>query len=40
LCRSQDRRSKEQAIHEKFTRRIEAALESLTARINQAAIQR
>jgi transposase len=33
LCRSQDRRSKEQAIHAKFTTRIEAALEKLAARI-------
>jgi transposase len=33
LCRSQDRRSKEQAMHEKFSRRIEAALERLAARI-------
>jgi transposase len=36
LCRSEDRRSKEQAIHEKFTRRIEAALERLAARIARA----
>jgi transposase len=47
LCRSQDRRSKEAAIHEKFSGRIEAALQRLAARIarskkplNQAAIQR
>jgi transposase len=33
LCRSEDRRSKEQAIHDKFTRRIEAALDQLGARI-------
>jgi transposase len=33
LCRSADRRSKEQAMHDKFSRRIEAALERLTARI-------
>src|ERR1700737_2629774 len=33
LCRSQDRRSKEQAIHEKFSSRIEAALQRLAARI-------
>jgi transposase len=33
LCRSQDRRSKEQAMHDKFTRRIETALERLAARI-------
>src|SRR5919109_899051 len=36
LCRSEDRRSKEQAIHEKFTRRIEAALDRLAARIARA----
>jgi hypothetical protein len=47
LCRSQDRRSKEQAIHEKFSSRIEAALQRLAARIarsnkplNPGAIQR
>ena len=47
LCRSQDRRSKEAAIHEKFSSRIEAALQRLAGRIarskkplNQAAIQR
>jgi transposase len=47
LCRSQDRRSKEQAIHAKFSARIETALQRLAARIarsrkrlNQAAIQR
>jgi transposase len=47
LCRSQDRRSKEQAIHAKFSGRIEAALQRLAARIarskkqlNQVAIQR
>jgi transposase len=47
LCRSQDRRSKEAAMHEKFSSRIEAALQRLAARIarskkrlNQAAIQR
>lgn len=33
LCRSADRRSKEQAMHDKFSRRIEAALERLSARI-------
>src|SRR5580704_4945534 len=33
LCRSADRRSKEQAMHDKFSRRIEAALERLQARI-------
>jgi transposase len=47
LCRSQDRRSKEQAMHAKFSGRIEAALQRLAARIarskkrlNQVAIQR
>jgi transposase len=33
LCRSADRRSKEQAMHEKFSRRIEEALGRLAARI-------
>ena len=33
LCRSADRRSKEKAMHEKFGKRIEAALERLAARI-------
>jgi transposase len=33
LCRSEDRRSKERAMHDKFSRRIEAALERLAARI-------
>src|SRR5499427_2739532 len=33
LCRSAARRSKERAIHDKFSRRIEAALERLAARI-------
>ena len=33
FCRSADRRSKEQAIHDKFSRRIEAALERLSTRI-------
>ncbi|MGH8865310.1 MAG: IS1634 family transposase [Burkholderiales bacterium] len=33
LCRSADRRSKEQAMHDKFSRRIEAALDRLAARI-------
>ena len=33
LCRSADRRSKEQAMHDKFSRRIEQALERLAARI-------
>lgn len=47
LCRSQDRRSKEAAIHAKFSFRIEVALQRLAARIarskkrlNQAVIQR
>ena len=33
LCRSADRRGKEQAMHDKFSRRIKAALERLAARI-------
>lgn len=33
LCRSADRRSKEQAMHDKFSGRIDAALQRLTARI-------
>jgi transposase len=33
LCRSADRRAKEQAMHDKFSHRIEAALERLAARI-------
>ena len=33
LCRSADRRSKEQAMHDKFSRRIETALERLAGRI-------
>jgi len=33
LCRSADRRSKEQAMHDKFSRRIEQALERLSARV-------
>ncbi len=33
LCRSAERRSKERAMHEKFSRRIEGALERLAARI-------
>jgi transposase len=33
LCRSADRRSKEQAMHARFSRRIEAALDRLAARI-------
>jgi len=33
LCRSADRRSKEQAMHDKFSQRIEQALDRLAARI-------
>ena len=33
LCRSDDRRSKERPMHDKFSRRIEQALERLSARI-------
>jgi len=33
LCRSADRRDKERAMHEKFSARIEAALQRLSARI-------
>jgi transposase len=33
LCRSADRRSKERAMHDRFSQRIEAALERLAARI-------
>jgi hypothetical protein len=33
LCRSDDRGSKERAMHDRFTRRIERALERLSARI-------
>ena len=33
LCGSADRRSKEQAMHDKFSRRIEQALERLSARL-------
>ena len=33
LCRSAERRSKERAMHEKFSARIEAALERLSSRI-------
>jgi hypothetical protein len=36
LCRSADRRSKEQAMHDKFSRRIEAALGRLATRITPA----
>src|SRR5207302_6919002 len=33
LCRSADRRSKERAMHDKFSQRIETALKRLSARI-------
>jgi transposase len=36
LCRSDDRRSKEQAIHNKFSQRIEEAIERLAARIDRS----
>jgi transposase len=36
LCRSADRRSKERAMHEKFSQRIETALERLKRRIAHA----
>jgi transposase len=36
LCRSADRRSKEQAMHDKFSRRIDQALQRLAARIARA----
>ena len=36
LCRSAERRSKEQAMHEKFSRRIEAALARLAGRIERS----
>ena len=36
LCRSADRRSKEQAMHDKFSRRIEVALERLATRISRS----
>ncbi len=36
LCRSADRRSKERAMHDKFSERIEAALASLAARIESS----
>jgi transposase len=36
LCRSADRRSKEQAMHDKFSRRIEQALTRLSARLARA----
>lgn len=36
LCRSAERREKEKAMHERFSTRIEAALESLARRIERA----
>ncbi len=36
LCRSADRRAKEQAMHDKFSRRIETALARLAARISRS----
>lgn len=36
LCRSADRRSKEQAMHDKFSQRIEVALAKLAARIEHS----
>jgi transposase len=36
LCRSADRRTKEQAMHEKFSKRIETALATLTERISRS----
>jgi transposase len=36
LCRSADRRGKEKAMHDKFSGRIEAALERLAARVARA----
>jgi transposase len=36
LCRSADRRSKERAMHDKFSGRIEAALQRLAARISRS----
>src|SRR6516164_9442679 len=36
LCRSTDRRSKEQAMHDKFSRRIDAALQRLAGRITRS----
>jgi transposase len=36
LCRSADRRSKERAMHDKFSRRIEEALDRLAARIGRS----
>ena len=39
LCRSADRRSKEQAMHDKFSRRIEAALERLAVPAYQTGLR-
>jgi transposase len=36
LCRSDDRRSKERAMHDKFSRRIETALERLAVRVTRS----
>ena len=36
LCRSTDRRSKEQAMHDKFSRRIDAALQRMAGRITRS----
>jgi transposase len=36
LCRSADRRSKEQAMHDRFSQRIETALERLAARVSRS----
>jgi transposase len=36
LCRSAERRSKEQAMHDKFSRRIEVALQRLATRIGRS----
>jgi transposase len=36
LCRSADRRSKERAMHDKFSRRIEAALQRLSTRVTRS----
>jgi transposase len=36
LCRSDDRRSKERAMHDKFSRRIETALERLAVRLTRS----
>jgi transposase len=36
LCRSGDRRTKERAMHDRFSRRIEAALDRLAARIGRS----